>query len=82
MGGYDGHRGVINYLAVEPTYRGNGFGKMLVGSVEKKLKKLGCAKINLLVRSDNIDVEKFYKGINYHKQEDVYVFGKRLIADD
>ena len=82
MGGYDGHRGVINYLAVEPTYRGNGFGKMLINAVENKLKKLGCPKINLLVRSDNIDVENFYKDINYHKQEDVFVFGKRLIADD
>ena len=26
MGGYDGHRGWINYLAVNPKYQNNGFG--------------------------------------------------------
>ena len=26
MGGYDGHRGWINYLAVDPDYQNQGFG--------------------------------------------------------
>ncbi len=82
MGGYDGHRGVMNYLAVSPDFRGKGFGKMLVEVIENKLKKLGCPKINLLVRSDNIEVSDFYESINYKKQEDVSVFGKRLILDE
>ena len=82
MGGYDGHRGVMNYLAVNPNFRGKGFGKMLVEAVEDKLKKVGCPKVNLLVRSDNVEVSNFYEGINYIKQGDVLVFGKRLILDD
>ena len=82
MGGYDGHRGIMNYLAVSPDFRGKGFGKMLVEEVEKKLKQLGCPKVNLLVRSDNVEVSKFYESINYKKQDDVSVFGKRLISDD
>ena len=65
MGGYDGHRGVMNYLAIDPEFRGNGFGKMLVEEIEKKLKKLGCPKINLFIRSDNSGVSNFYKGIDY-----------------
>ena len=81
MGGYDGH-GVINYLAVNPKFWGNGFGKMLVQFVEKKLKLLGCPKVNLLVRSDNVEVSNFYESIDYRKQDDVSVFGKRLISDD
>ena len=82
MGGYDGHRGVMNYLAVNPKFRGNGFGRMLVKVVENKLKKLGCPKLNLLVRSDNVGVCKFYESLRYKKQDDVLVFGKRLISDD
>tara|TARA_Y100001934_G_C11915277_1_gene568575 strand:- start:10 stop:435 length:426 start_codon:yes stop_codon:yes gene_type:complete len=82
MGGYDGHRGAINYLAVSPKFRGNGFGKMLVEAVENKLKQLGCSKVNLLVRSDNVEVSNFYEDIDYKKQDDVSVFGKRLIPDD
>ncbi len=35
MGGYDGHRGIMNYLAVSPDFRGKGFGKMLVEEIEK-----------------------------------------------
>ena len=82
MGGYDGHRGIMNYLAVSPDFRGKGFGKMLVEEVEKKLKQLGCPKVNLLVRSDNVEVSNFYESIDYKKQDDVSVFGKRLISDD
>ena len=82
MGGYDGHRGVINYLAISPNFQGNGFGKMLVEAVENKLKQMGCPKLNLLVRSDNVEVSRFYESIDYKKQDDVSVFGKRLILDN
>ena len=81
MGGYDGHRGVMNYLAIHPGFRGNGFGKLLVKEVEKRLVEQGCPKVNLLVRSDNVEVGSFYESINYEKQEDVFIFGKRLIPD-
>ena len=72
----------MDYLAVSPDFRGKGFGKMLVEEVEKKLKQLGCPKVNLLVRSDNVEVSNFYEGINYKKQDDVLVFGMRLIPDN
>ena len=81
MGGYDGHRGVMNYLAIHPGFRGNGFGKLFVKEVEKRLVEKGCPKVNLLVRSDNAEVGSFYESINYEKQEDVFIFGKRLIPD-
>jgi len=38
MGGYDGHSGIMDYLAVSPDFRRKGFGKMLVKEVEKKPK--------------------------------------------
>ena len=81
MGGFDGHCGIMYYLAVSPDFPGKGFGKMLVEE-EKKLKQLGCPKVNLLVRSDNVEVSNFYESIDYNKQDDVSVFGKRLICDD
>ena len=81
MGGYDGHRGVVNYLGVHPKFRGKGYGKILMKEVEKKLKELGCPKINLLVRSDNLAIGDFYKQLCYNRQDDVIVYGKRLIPD-
>ena len=81
MAAYDGHRGVINYLAVHPGYQKKGYGKILMTHVERELLKKGCPKINLLVRSDNLNVKRFYKGLHYEEQDDVKVFGKRLIPD-
>ncbi|MFL2805676.1 MAG: GNAT family acetyltransferase [Paracoccaceae bacterium] len=81
MAAYDGHRGVINYLAVHPGYQKKGYGKILMAHVEQELLNKGCPKINLLVRSDNLNVKRFYKGLHYDEQDDVKVFGKRLIPD-
>ena len=81
MAAYDGHRGMINYLAVNPLYQKKGFGKIIMSYVEQKLLEKGCPKINLLVRADNLAVKEFYKNMDYIEQEDVKVFGKRLIPD-
>ena len=81
MAAYDGHRGMINYLAVHPLYQKKGFGKIIMSYVEQTLLEKGCPKINLLVRADNLTVKEFYKNIDYIEQEDVKVFGKRLISD-
>jgi len=56
MGGYEGHRGWINYLAVSPEYRKKGYGRKIMESIEFCLKEKGCPKINLQVRKTNTDV--------------------------
>jgi ribosomal protein S18 acetylase RimI-like enzyme len=81
MGGYEGHRGWINYLAVSPDYQRQGVGRALMEAVEAKLLALGCPKINLQVRSGNTAVIQFYGHLGYHI-DDVISLGKRLIADD
>ena len=80
MGGYEGHRGWINYLAVDPAYQKTGIGQELMKKVEQKLKKLGCPKINLQVRESNAKVRAFYEKIGY-SQDKVLSYGKRLIQD-
>lgn len=80
MGGYEGHRGWINYLAVLPEYRGNGFAKKIMTIVEQKLKDIGCPKINLQIRSNNEDVIRFYEKIGYY-DEHMTSMGKRLFDD-
>ena len=59
MAGYEGHRGWINYLAVAPEQRRQGIAKTMMASAEKKLRALGCPKINLQVRRSNTTVYKF-----------------------
>lgn len=80
MVGYDGHRGWINYLAVDPACRRQGLGRLLMQDVERRLLALGCPKINLQVRIDNSQAIGFYESIGY-TQDAVVSFGKRLIPD-
>lgn len=80
MGGYEGHRGWINYLAVSPTVQKQGLGRDLMSAVETRLLNLGCPKINLQVRTGNDAVIAFYEAIGYSNDECVS-FGKRIIPD-
>jgi ribosomal protein S18 acetylase RimI-like enzyme len=80
MAGYEGHRGWINYLAVCPDHQRRGIGRMLMEQAEMLLKRAGCPKINLQVRSTNSEVIAFYQAIGY-SVDDVISMGRRLIDD-
>lgn len=80
MVGFDGHRGWVSYLAVDPSQRGRGSGRALMAEAERLLSERGCPKIMLMVRSTNTDVLAFYDTLGY-AADDVTVLGKRLIAD-
>jgi len=81
MGGYEGHRGWANYLAISPDHQHRGFAKSMMAELENQLKALGCPKINLLVRNTNIDVIEFYQSLGYTVDASVSL-GKRLIPDN
>ena len=80
MAGYDGHRGWVNYLAVQPDQRGQGHGTALMRHIEQALLTLGCPKLNLQVRSSNTAVLDFYRSLGYAQDEAVSL-GKRLVPD-
>jgi ribosomal protein S18 acetylase RimI-like enzyme len=80
IGGYDGHRGWISYLAVKPSEQRKGLGQAIMKAVEARLKNKGCPKINLQVRNTNKDVVNFYHAIGYG-DDNVISLGKRLEFD-
>ncbi|WP_277959881.1 GNAT family acetyltransferase [Frigoribacterium faeni] len=80
MAGYDGHRGWVYYVAVEPDRQGEGFGRQLMAEVERSLEALGCPKVNFQVRTGNERVRAFYEHLGY-SVDDAFGMGKRLIAD-
>ena len=80
MSGYDGHRGSVNYLAVDPAHQKQGCGRALMAEIENRLAAMGCPKLNILIRSDNRVVHKFYEALGYTVQA-VQCVGKRLIPD-
>ena len=81
MAGYEGHRGWLNYLAVAPEFQRRGYGRAIVAEAERLLRKAGCPKINLQIRTSNEGVIEFYRRLGY-AVDDVVSMGKRLEHDD
>ena len=81
MVGYDGHRGWVYYLAVDPARRGLGHSRALMAEAERLLIERGCPKIMLMVRASNTKVVDLYEHLGYAR-EDTMVMGKRLIPDN
>jgi ribosomal protein S18 acetylase RimI-like enzyme len=81
MAGYEGHRGWVNYLAVDIGQRRRGIGTALMHDAERRLRLLGCPKINLQVRLENTAVQTFYAAIGFGVDETVSM-GKRLENDE
>ncbi|PYF83354.1 MULTISPECIES: GNAT family acetyltransferase [Marinomonas] len=81
MGGYEGHRGWINYLAVSPDHQRKGYGQTIMKAVEGLILAKGCPKINLQVRNTNQTVIAFYNAIGYGNDQ-VVSLGKRFENDN
>ena len=77
MAGFDGHRGWLYYLAVDPSVRGRGHGRRLVVAAEAWLAAQGAVKVQLMVRQTNETVAGFYTALGYADAECV-VLGRRL----
>jgi len=71
LAGYDGVRGWIYHLAVDPEKRRKGTARRLMQIAEDTLESLGCPKINLQVRVANMGVVEFYKTLGYDIEERV-----------
>jgi ribosomal protein S18 acetylase RimI-like enzyme len=80
MGGYDGHRGWINYLAVHPDFQAQGFAQQIMDFLESALRKIGCPKINLQIRAGNDKVILIYQKLGF-TDDRVVSMGKRLEED-
>ena len=65
MAGHDGHRGMLYYVAVDPSCQGQGIGKSAVRAAEAWLASRGVWKTNLLVRPENAAVKGFYEALGY-----------------
>ena len=80
MVGYDGHRGWVYYLGVDPAHQRGGLGRALMDEAERLLRAEGCPKINLQVRTSNLGAVEFYRKVGYALDE-VVSLGKRLEKD-
>jgi ribosomal protein S18 acetylase RimI-like enzyme len=69
IGTFDGWRGNIYRLAVQPDYRRRGVARALVAEVEKRLTRQGAKRITALVEKDNPSAMIFWEAVGYRVDE-------------
>jgi ribosomal protein S18 acetylase RimI-like enzyme len=78
IGGFDGRRGLIYHLAVDPAIRQRGIGSLLMDEVERRLKAKGCLKCYLMVASDNENAIRFYQARQWEPMDAILTYTKEL----
>ena len=71
IAGYDGHRGWLYSVAVTENRRRKGIGTSLVEHAVNILRKMGCIKVNVQIRSTNKSVIDFYKRVGFNVEDRV-----------
>jgi ribosomal protein S18 acetylase RimI-like enzyme len=77
LGAWDGRRGWIYHVATAPDHRGTGLARRLVRDIERRLRELGCRKVNVIVRDDNAPGADFWARLGY-SMAPARQFGKEL----
>ena len=76
--GWDGWRGTMARLAVDPSHRRRGIAQRLVARAESRLRRLGAKKIGALVFTDNRLAARFWREVGYVPDSAVRRFVKNL----
>ena len=63
IGTFDGRRGYLYHVAVDPEWRRRGVGRALVEEVLRRLWTLGAPKVTLRVHAQNHEAIAFYRTI-------------------
>ncbi len=78
MGAWDGRRGWIYHLAVDPDHQRKGVGAILVREVETRLAAKGAKRVNAQVLKTNRQSLQFFRAEGYERRPDLLMIGKQL----
>jgi ribosomal protein S18 acetylase RimI-like enzyme len=76
LGGNDGRRGYLYHLAVDPSMRKQGIGKMLVERFLEAMKEIGIQKCHLMVFSSNKNGQDFWEHEGWQYRSDIVLMSK------
>ena len=79
MAGNDGRRGYIYHVAVNPSFRKQGIGSMLIKTALDALKQLGISKVALVVFEKNEYGNAFWEEQGFTARTDLTYRNKSLI---
>ena len=78
MGGWDGWRGNMYRMAVDPQYQRLGIARRLVEAVESRLRELGAERITSLVFKEEPQAVAFWKSVGYSPDYAIERYAKNL----
>ncbi len=82
IGAFDGRRGYVHHLAVDPHYQKIGFGKTIMDALIEQFRKMNIHKVHLFIEKSNRSVVEFYINLGWEVREDLimmsYVPDKKL----
>ena len=65
LGTFDGRRGYLYHVAVNPTFQRRGIARALLGEIESRLWALGAQKLHLRTHRENAGAIAFYRAIGW-----------------
>ena len=71
IGGFDGRRGYVHHLAVDPDYQKKGYGKLILGELMNKFLELKVHKVHLFIEKYNEEVIEFYRNLGWEIRDDL-----------
>lgn len=78
LGVFNGRRGWIYHLAIDPDFQKKGYGSLLLKKTENALKKQGARRVNLGVEYENLKVFPFYQKYGYEVINNALWLGKNI----
>jgi ribosomal protein S18 acetylase RimI-like enzyme len=81
MGAWDGRRGWIYHLAVDPRFRRKHVAKKMLLEVEHRMREKGVLKVNAMVYLWNSPSLNLFESIGFKKQSNMVVMGKTLVGN-
>jgi len=71
IGAFDGRRGYVHHLAVDPNYQNKGYGKSIMDELIKRFQRKKVHKIHLFIEKHNIKVMNFYRKQGWEIRDDL-----------
>jgi ribosomal protein S18 acetylase RimI-like enzyme len=71
IGAFDGRRGYVHHLAVDPDYQKKGYGKVIMDNLIERFRQKRIHKIHLFIQKDNKGVLEFYSKQGWETRDDI-----------